>query len=84
MQETVINELHNLKILHIVEHSKNENADIGKPLESASKLSEILVKIRALIATLSIKKEEATFNIKRGLLEIDSTTKKLNQEVSIN
>ena len=84
IQETVIKELHNLKILHIVEHSKNELADIGKPLESAAKLSEILVRVRALMAALSVKKEENKFEIKKGLLEIESTTKKLNQEVSIN
>ena len=84
IQETVIKELHNLKILHIVEHSKNELADIGKPLESAAKLSEILVKVRALMAVLGIKKEDNKFELKKGLLEIESTTKKLNQEVSIN
>ncbi|MBS3114311.1 V-type ATP synthase subunit I [Candidatus Woesearchaeota archaeon] len=84
IQETVIKELHNLKILHIVEHSKNELADIGKPLESAAKLSEILVKVRALMAALGIKKEDNRFEIKKGSLEIESTTKKITQEVSIN
>ena len=84
VQESIIRELHNLKILHIVEHSKNELADIGKPLESAAKLSETLVKVRALIAALSIKKEENNFEIKKGMLEIESTAKKLSQEVNIN
>src|SRR3989338_6825064 len=84
IHETVIKELHNLKILHIVEHSKNELADIGKPLESAAKLSEILVKVRALMAALGIKKEDNRFEIKKGSLEIESTTKKITQEVSIN
>ncbi|MBS3105984.1 V-type ATP synthase subunit I [Candidatus Woesearchaeota archaeon] len=84
IQETVIKELHNLKILHIVEHSKNELADIGKPLESANKLSETLVRIRALIAALNIKKEETGFETGKGLLEIESATKKLNQEASSN
>lgn len=84
IQETVIKELHNLKILHIVEHSKNELADIGKPLYNAGRLSETLVKIRALIAALNIKKEEKKFEIKKGLLEIESATKSLNQEVSAN
>ncbi len=84
MQETVIKELHNLKILHIVEHSKNELADIGKPLESAAKLSEILVKIRALMTTFNIKKEDIQFEFKKGLLEIESTTKKLSEEVTVN
>ena len=84
IQETVIKELHNLKILHIVEHSKNELADIGKPLDNAGRLSETLVKIRALIAALNIKKEETGFEASKGLLEIESATKKLNQEASSN
>ena len=82
IQEAVIKELHNLKILHIVEHSKNELADIGKPLESAGRLSETLVKVRALIAALNIKKKVTKFEMSKGLLEIESSTKKLNQEAS--
>ena len=84
IQENVVKELHSLKILHIVEHSKNELADIGKPLEIAAKLSEILVKIRALMAALNIKKEGTKFELKRGTAEIEATTKKLNEEVSLN
>ncbi len=82
VQESVIKELHSLKILHIVEHSKNELADIGKPLESAEKLSEIMVKIRALISALNIKKKESEFELKRGMAEIEATTKKISQEVN--
>ncbi|MBI2656945.1 V-type ATP synthase subunit I [Candidatus Woesearchaeota archaeon] len=84
IQEDVIKEIHKQKVLHIVEHSKNELADIGMPLESASRLSEILVKARALIASLNIKKEENKFELKRGLLEVESTAKKLGEEVSAN
>ena len=82
LQEKVIKELHSLKILHIVEHSKSELADIGSPLENASKFSELIVKIRALITALNIKKEETKFEIERGLLGINRTTKKLNEEVN--
>jgi len=83
VQEKVIKELHKLKILHIVDHSKNELADIGKPLENSNKLSELIIKVRALITALNISKEESKFELKRGILEIESTTKKLNEEVSI-
>lgn len=82
VQEAIIKELHKLKILHIVEHSQNELADIGKPLESANRLSEVLVKVRALITALKIRKEENKFESKSNLLEIESTTKKLSQEVN--
>ena len=83
LQEKVIKELHKLKILHIVEHSKNELADIGSPLETANKLSEIIVKVRALMTALNVKKEDVKFEVKRGIFEIESTTKKLNEEVSL-
>jgi len=84
MQEAVIKELHRLKVLHIVEHAKSELADIGAPMQNAGSLSGVLVKIRALTAALSIKKEDAKFELKKGLLEIESTTKKLGNEVSAN
>ncbi|MBI2653013.1 V-type ATP synthase subunit I [Candidatus Woesearchaeota archaeon] len=84
LQETIIKELHNLKILHIIEHSKNEFADIGRPLESANRLSEILVKVRALIAALNIKKQEIKFELKKSFLEIESTARKLTEELNIN
>ncbi|MBI2541781.1 V-type ATP synthase subunit I [Candidatus Woesearchaeota archaeon] len=84
VQEAVVRELHNLKILHIVDHSKSELADIGKPFESAARLSEILVKVRALISAFSIKKEESNFELKRSISEIESAIKKLNEEASLN
>src|SRR3989338_2009980 len=82
IQEAIIKELHELKVLHIVEHSKNKLADIGKPFESETRLSEVLVKVRALIAALGIRKEEAEFELKKGLSDIASTTKKLSEELN--
>ena len=83
VQESVIRELHSLKIMHIVEHSKNELAGIGKPLESASRLSEALVKARALAYALKIKKEKIEHGLQKSLPEIESTIKKLNEELSM-
>src|SRR3989344_1389354 len=82
IQEAIIRELHELKVLHIVEHSKNELADIGKPLGSAANLSEALVKVRALIAALGIKKEEAEFEPKKGLPDIMPAAKKLGENLN--
>jgi V/A-type H+-transporting ATPase subunit I len=84
LQEKVIEELHKLRILHIVEHLKDELADIGQPLETANKLSEIIVKVRSLITALGIKQEKNKFELKKGLLEINHTIKKLNEEVNKN
>ena len=82
VQEDVIRELHEMKVLHIVEHSKNNLADIGTPLESANRLSEILVKVRALIAMLNIKKQGSGYKLKKGLSDVESTANKLNEEVA--
>ena len=82
IQEDIIKELHALKVLHIVEHSKSELADIGTPLENASKLSEILVKVRALASAFNLKKEKAEFDIKRDVLDIESSLKRINGELS--
>ena len=83
IQESIIRELHELKVLHIVEHEKSDLADIGTPLESASHLAGLLVKTRSLSAALNIKKQETKFEIK-GQLEIESNLKKLSDEVSKN
>ncbi|MBW2975963.1 V-type ATP synthase subunit I, partial [Candidatus Woesearchaeota archaeon] len=82
IQEEVIKELHKLKIMHIVEHSKNELADIGKPMENANRLSETIVRVRYLITTLKINEEKSRFKLKRGLQEVYQTTKKLNDELN--
>ncbi|MBI2651558.1 V-type ATP synthase subunit I [Candidatus Woesearchaeota archaeon] len=83
MQKSVIRELHKLKIIHIVEHSRNELADIGAPLENAGKLSEILVKVRALIAEMNLKKEDDFISNRpmQELSEVEAEVNKLNEEI---
>ncbi|MEK6942732.1 MAG: V-type ATP synthase subunit I [Nanoarchaeota archaeon] len=81
VQEAVVKELHQMKILHIIEHSKSDIADIGKPFDSAAKLSENLVKIRSIIAALNVQKNESTYSIKKSS-EIESTTAKISKELS--
>src|SRR3989338_10841071 len=88
VQENVIKELHQLKILHIIEHSKNELADIGQPVESAGKLSEIMVKIRASINSMGLKKSEANYpvidvpGIEKKANEITEAVSRNNRELS--
>src|SRR3989338_3162841 len=83
MQEPVIRELHEMGVLHIVNHSKSELADIGEPLENASRLSEALVKVRSLMSTLGVKKDSNHFGLRKGLFEIESTIKKLNEQLGL-
>ena len=52
--EKVIQKLYQLGVYHLEPHQKTDDVDIGKPLERAEKLAEILVKIRALISLLAI------------------------------
>ncbi|MBI2135994.1 V-type ATP synthase subunit I [Candidatus Woesearchaeota archaeon] len=49
-----ISTLHRQKVLHIIEHRKNPDVDIGQPLENAQKISELLLKIRSLFSYLNI------------------------------
>ncbi len=57
--DKTIKELYKLKALHIISHSPDEHTPlalkVGTPLESASKISETLIAVRALISNLSIK-----------------------------
>ncbi|MBS3131609.1 V-type ATP synthase subunit I [Candidatus Woesearchaeota archaeon] len=53
--EACISELHKLKAIHIVDHTKDADADIGKPMAKASGLSEALVRIRSICSWLGIK-----------------------------
>ncbi len=84
VQESVIKELHELGVLHIVEHSKNELADIGQPFGNSNKLSEIIVRIRSVINSLGIKQGTKISEIKSGLFEIDRTSKKIAEDVNKN
>ncbi len=53
----VVDELHQLRILHIVEEL-SEGLERGEPLPEASKLSEALVQARAAVAQLSLQGNE--------------------------
>lgn len=54
MLETVIKELYKLQVLHIVDHKKDEYFDIGRPLDSANSLSEVVIKLRSAALQLKI------------------------------
>ncbi|MBI2136961.1 V-type ATP synthase subunit I [Candidatus Woesearchaeota archaeon] len=64
--EPVIGELYRFNAMHIISHVKSE-LDIGSPLESASRISEILVVVRALISKLSLQDEARLSNGFRAL-----------------
>lgn len=54
MMPLVIEEIHKLKAIHIIEHTKTDDLDICTPLEQANVLSEILIKIRSICSYLKI------------------------------
>ena len=81
LQEEVIKELHSLKVLHIVEHSKSGIADIGIPLESAGKLSEILVKARAIIGALGISRKMQKFEPGENYADVESLVRKISTQL---
>ena len=84
--EKVIAGLHKLKILHIIDHIKSNECDIGSPLEKGSKLSEILVKIRAISSYLKIKKTDEfdDYKLKKDFYEMGRISRELYLEVNEN
>ncbi len=52
--EQTIETLHGQGVLHITDHTKDEHADIGKPLSRASELSETLLRLRSVISQFSL------------------------------
>ncbi len=52
--EKTIGELHRLKIMHIVDHKRTEELNIGSPLEKSEQLSEVLVTLRSVCDHLKI------------------------------
>ena len=74
-----IETLYELNIYHIQDHSKEEDFDIGTPLENASELSEQLVLVRSLISHLQVQKHDACAEVELG--QVDSRTRKLAENV---
>lgn len=64
----IIEKLHQLKIVHILGHTKNE-LDIGTPLKEAEYASELLVKIRSLKTLLKIPEEPSKFPKEKLILK---------------
>ena len=51
--------LYDMRLLHVHDHVEGRDGlDLGKPLEGASNTSEMLIRLRAMIATLGIKGQE--------------------------
>src|SRR5438552_1150990 len=54
--EATVESLHDLKLLHIVDHREGEEGlEIGRPLPAASEASEILVKLRSIASILQLE-----------------------------
>lgn len=85
--EKTIKALHKMKIMHIVDHKKDE-IDIGTPLENADRLSEILVKIKSIISHLEIKQELNQDKLKElkkkkiALIKLERETPKIELEIT--
>jgi len=80
--EKVVKELHDMKVLHVVDHSKNELADIGKPFADSQRYSELLVKARALISALGVTGERKRSNGINGIEEAEIRIRNLGNELN--
>lgn len=66
-QAALVQTLHSLRLLHLIDHKKTEDLDIGMPQAHAEEIAALLVKVRSLCASLKIKtqnqKSESIFSI---------------------
>lgn len=82
----IIGELHKLKVLHIVEHVKESDVDIGEPLQNANALSETLVRIRSISSYLNVDKKTKDagklFELNKDYCDLEDMSKNLADEVN--
>jgi len=79
----VIEELHTMGVLHIIEHKESEDIGIGDPLESADTISEVLINIDSLISILKIdaKHPYPKPKVSKNISNIAETVDKIRQNV---
>ncbi len=85
LMEATISTLHRLNALHVTDYSEEtESFKIGKPLKTASKLSEYLLTLRAISNQLGVKEKEpgAKQSSKELPSQIDEKITRLQKEVS--
>ena len=78
----VIDKLHELKVLHIQDHIKTEEIDIGTPQESAEKIAEILLKIRAVMGLLHMEPDGIGIDYKKeDFFKLGKRTRQIFDEI---
>ncbi len=77
----VIANLHDLGALHVIDHKKTDELDIGEPLDVSEKISEIIVNVRSLISQFNLKgtPKNKTFNLNEIETQITELTNKQAQ-----
>ena len=68
---SLINVLHSLKLIHLLDHKKTEELDIGKPLEGSEQLSSLLITLHSLLSHFD-QMSEMRENISHLLPELES------------
>src|SRR3989344_4491443 len=76
-----ISTLYHLKACHIQDHTKDGTFDIGSPLDDAAHLSEMLVRVRSLLAHLGLEGQQSK-DKNFTAHQIDAHTKKIAEEVN--
>jgi V/A-type H+-transporting ATPase subunit I len=51
---SLIQLLHSLKLVHLLDHKKTDDLDIGKPLQESERISALLVKIHSLLSSIPL------------------------------
>jgi V/A-type H+-transporting ATPase subunit I len=82
LRET-INCLHELKLVHLINHEDRKTFDIGQPFEEAELFSEKLLKLRSIISFFKLKGEPAKIkNLKKAIEKFDLINEKFDSLTS--
>ncbi|MCP3682520.1 MAG: V-type ATP synthase subunit I [bacterium] len=83
LMEKVITDLHDMKRVHITDHTKDD-LDIGNPMERSDKISELLVLVKAITASLDVKGENENHRTARikSYAELSKTINAVHKEVN--
>ncbi|MFA6888801.1 MAG: hypothetical protein WC254_04880, partial [Candidatus Woesearchaeota archaeon] len=69
---SLINLLHSLKLVHLLDHKKTESLDIGKPLENSEQFSSLLITLHSLLSSFDYTSNKREI-ISHSLPELEFT-----------
>ncbi|MFH1440087.1 MAG: V-type ATP synthase subunit I [Candidatus Woesearchaeota archaeon] len=77
-QKKVIKKFYDLKVLHIFEHKKTEELDIGTPQKDGEKIAELLVKVKSFLSNFKHSKDMNKIKTVNQQLQLKTIEREIN------